>query len=73
MLVPLAETDFVGDFRRQTYHLHFFTLTRWLHGYYWPTVRSHMCLSDGIGAFAPQMTFPRSKIYPTFKGLPTVM
>ena len=23
MLVPSAETDFVGDFRRKTYHLHF--------------------------------------------------
>ena len=23
MEVPLAETDFVGDFRRKTYHLHF--------------------------------------------------
>ena len=27
MVVPSAETDFVGDFRRKTYHLHFtFTL-----------------------------------------------
>ena len=24
MVVPSAETDFVGYFRRQTYHLHFF-------------------------------------------------
>ena len=23
MVVPSAETDFVGDFRRKTYHLHF--------------------------------------------------
>ena len=26
MLVPSAETDFVGDFRRKTYHLHFLHL-----------------------------------------------
>ena len=23
MVVPSAKTDFVGDFRRKTYHLHF--------------------------------------------------
>ena len=28
MVVPSAETDFVGDFRRKTYHLHFLRLHR---------------------------------------------